>query len=141
LRGSIGQSSDAPNQQAEGWEDRPSEDEDQPPEVRDQGEQGDQTDSDRDEHGEARADLGLRTHLLYVQAEEVLRIPPVGAVAPAAGLKVAIWSLLHRSTSNLNISATPQMYHARRHEARTRRQGAKVLTSSQLQRRLADGFA
>src|SRR5215208_6402932 len=74
LLGSLGQSGDAPNQQAEGWEDRPSEDEDQPPEVRDQGEQGDQTDGHRDEHGEARADLGPRTHLLYVQAEEVLRI-------------------------------------------------------------------
>src|SRR5215208_5490474 len=134
LLGSLGQSGDAPNQQAEGWEDRPSEDEDQPPEVRDQGEQGDQTDGHRDEHGEARADLGPRTHLLYVQAEEVLRIPP-SVVASAAGLQVAIRFLLHRSTSGPNISATPQLDHARSYKARTRRPGAKVLTSSQAQRR------
>src|SRR5215217_199225 len=134
LLGSLGQSGDAPNQQAEGWEDRPSEDEDQPPEVRDQGEQGDQTDGHRDEHGEARADLGPRTHLLYVQAEEVLRIPPSVVVA-SAGLQVAIRSLLHRSASGPTISATPRMDHARRYETRTRRPGAKVLTSSQAQRR------
>src|SRR5215208_6683466 len=137
LLGSLGQSGDAPNQQAEGWEDRPSEDEDQPPEVRDQGEQGDQTDGHRDEHGEARYGLGLRTHLLYVQAEEVVRIPP-SVVASAAGLQVAIRSLLHRSASAPNISATPQIDHAIRHEARMRRPGAKVLTSSQALRRSAE---
>jgi hypothetical protein len=42
-------------------------------------------------------------------------------VASAAGLQVAIRSLLHKSTSGLNISATPQMDHARRGEARTQK--------------------
>src|SRR5215210_3191116 len=122
---SLREARDTPYKQPEGGEDHPAEHEDQPPEPGGQREQEDPTEEEWNEHGEARGDLGPRAHLIHFEAEEVVRVAPLMAVSSVTGLRVAVWSLLHRLASSLNISASLLIDHT------------KVLTSSQSQRRVS----
>src|SRR5215213_9308115 len=121
LVGALGETRDTPYQQPEGGEDHPPEHEDQPPQALRKREHEDPDDGDRDEHGEAGCDLRAGAHLVHLEPEEIVRVPPLVAVSSVTGLYIAVRSLLHRLASGLNIPARLGTDHAPMRDASVKR--------------------